>query len=40
MDARLKMSGMTDFFHHPRRLVAGIHPNEIGTWIPAKSKRA
>jgi hypothetical protein len=24
MDARLKMSGMTDFFRHPRMSVAGI----------------
>jgi len=24
MDARLKMSGMTDFFHHPCMLVSGI----------------
>jgi hypothetical protein len=29
MDARLKMSGMTDFFHHPCMSVAGI-PLPIG----------
>ena len=34
MDARLIMSGMTDFFRHPRQSSAGLHPPLVIPRVP------